>query len=658
MSIVKMRKLNLVAMSYNKDAVLNTLQRTGAVEIITHTAAENTVAIPYNAEIAKEKLLAVESAIETLSKCVEERQKQTGQQTDGLQDGFDVTYSEFFAAGEYADNVRKLLREIELLTEKKKLMKAELAKEEKSKESLAIYAELQTPFSHFSNTPHTKVRLGVLPVTQKEGLQAALSGIELCSFETLFLQGGQLLMYVASHKSVAQETDGVLSAFGFSDCPYSGEESGASLYEKTGKNIDEINGLIFKNEDAMYALKGEIKSLKVYRDYLAFALEKEETSDKLRATERTFLLEAYVPAPAEEEVAAALTQTFGAMYMEFSDPTDEEEPPTLLDNDPIVSNFESITNTYSVPNYREFDPNGIMAFFYSLFMGFIVGDAGYGLLMTLIGGYLCWKDRAKPTGLSRLAGSFAVGGVFAIVWGLLFNSLFGFGVFASSVLPDPQDTGYMWTFVGISVPPVLIIAMLLGITQLFAGYICKAVQEWRRGNVFDGIVHGVSWAIFSAGVAVAIVGLISEMNVPVLATVGGITAGGALLFAVLTAGWKEKGFGKFAKGFGAAYGIINYASDILSYARLYGLMLSGAVIAKIIATYSAQFLMSGNVFMMILAVVLLLVGHVFNIAISLLGAYIHDARLQYVEFYGRFYEGEGTLFRPLGSEHKHVLLVK
>ena len=652
-----MRKLNLIAMSNDKDGLLNALQKTGAAEIKLHDEWENTVALACDGEAAREKLLAVERSLETLIKCVETVQKRTGESLDCLRDGFDVGYAEFMAAEKNGRAMDELAAQIDSLTDEKNRLKGELAKKQKRLEAAFAYAKLTKPFSVYTGSLKTKGRLGTIPANKGELFQSELSEIELCAFEKLDAQGGLLLFHVVAHKSVTQETDSVLATYGFSDCPYTGAESGKETYLSVWNEIEEINEKIQKNEDTVYALKENIRALKVYRDYLAFALEKEETADKLRATERTFLLEAYVPAPAEERVGAEIANAAEVSYFEFSDPTEEEEPPTLLENNSMISNFESITNTYSVPNYREFDPNTVMAFFYSLFMGFIVGDAGYGLLMALVGGFLWLKNKERPTGLSRLAGSFAVGGVFAILWGLLFNSLFGFGVFATSVLPDPQDTGYMWTFVGISVPPVLIIAMLLGIFQLFAGYICKAAQEWRRGNVFGGIFEGISWAIFSAGVGLAIVGLITEFNLPVLATVGGLTAGGGLLFAMLTAGWKEKGFGKFAKGFGAAYGVINYASDILSYARLYGLMLSGAVIAKIIATYSAQFLASGNVLFIALAAVLLLVGNVFNIAISLLGAYIHDARLQYVEFYGRFYEGEGRLFRPLGSEHKHIYLL-
>ena len=135
-------------------------------------------------------------------------------------------------------------------------------------------------------------------------------------------------------------------------------------------------------------------------------------------------------------------------------------------------------------------------------------------------------------------------------------------------------------------------------------------------------------------------------------------AGASLLIAVVAAARKGKGFTRFTKSCGAAYGVINYASDILSYARLYGLMLSGAVVAQIISSAALGFFAGGNPILIVLAVVLLIVGHAFNLVMNLLGAYIHDARLQYVEFYGRFFEGDGELFAPLGSKHKYVKLIK
>jgi len=295
-----------------------------------------------------------------------------------------------------------------------------------------------------------------------------------------------------------------------------------------------------------------------------------------------------------------------------------------------------------------------MAFFYSVFLGFIMADVGYGVLMFFGGGFLWYKSRKRGGTIGSLGGVFAIGGIFTVIWGFLFNSFFGFAALPFRVMPDMTGSEMSWSLAGINVPALLVISMLIGVVQLFAGYLCLAVQCWRRGKVWDGILDGLVWAVFSAGAELAIVGFVDQFNLPVLRTVGGITAGASLLIAVLTAGRKEKLLGKFTKGFGAAYGVINYASDILSYARLYGLMLAGAVIADIITSNSISLIGSGNVAFVVLGVIIMVVGHIFNLAIGLLGAYIHDARLQYVEFYGRFYEGEGELFAPLGSKHKHV----
>lgn len=249
----------------------------------------------------------------------------------------------------------------------------------------------------------------------------------------------------------------------------------------------------------MYELNTQIRPLKVYCDYLGFQLEKEELSDKLRATERTFLLEAYVPKEAEELVKEALLSVTKAAYFEFSEPSEDEMPPTLMKNNAVIKNFESVTNLYSVPNYREFDPNTVMAFFYSIFLGFIMGDIGYGLLMVLGGGFVWYRQRARDGGLKRLAGVFAVGGLCAILWGILFNSFFGVSLpFLKTVMPDAQSD--MWTFLGIEMPSVLVISLMLGLIQLLIGYVCKAVQEWLRGNFWDGVWDGVVWAVFSLGV--------------------------------------------------------------------------------------------------------------------------------------------------------------
>ncbi len=654
MAIAKICKLNLVAMSYDKDAILNALSRLNAVEVKNHKETNLAAVDEVCAEDLKTYLSGLESALSVLSSEVENYEKTNNIKSDVLKDGFSVGYSDFISASEKRNEVEKAVAQINALIDEKNELKAALQKQTREAENLSVYRLLKTSFSDFADTRSVKIRLGIIAENFLPVLKEGLDGIELAAFEVLQETDRQTLVCVFAHKTIAKETDELLLSIGFTDCPYSGEKTGEERFLAATESVDDTNERLCKNAEELYALREKIKTIKIYCDYVAFALEKEELSDKLLKTERTFLLEAYVPEESKEMIEQAILSVAKTVYVEFSELSEDEIPPTLMKNNRLIENFEGITNTYSPPNYKEFDPNPVMAFFYSLFMGFIIGDAGYGILMAVCGWYLWYQKRENPTGMSRLAAVFAVGGVFAIFWGGLFNSFFGFAVLPKTIMPNPQTD--QWSLMGIKVPSVLLIALEIGVFQLFVGYLCRAVQEWRRGNVLDGICDGVVWAVFSVGVALAIVGFIDEANLPALGTIGGIIAGVSLLTAIVTAGRYEKFFGKFTKGFGTAYGVINYASDILSYARLYGLMLSGAVIAQIISTYGGQFVTSGNIGLIALGVVLFIVGHGFNLVMNLLGAYIHDARLQYVEFYGRFFEGEGELFAPLGSKKRYITI--
>ena len=648
--IVKMKKLNLVGMAYEKDAVLNALQRTGAVEVKLHREEEHSVPLPPADGELSSYHASLEDALERLTQAADAYAKEHRGAARPAKDGFEVSYEEFMAAANDRARMDGLIARINALTDKKAETRAALAKAERTFAAAAIYRAVEEPLSAYAGTAHTRVRLGTLPLPAWENIKGMLP--VLSEGKVLAQEDDQVLILLVLHKSCAEEGEALLSGTGFTPCPFEGEETGSALYARLKGECEALAKELDALEEEMAGLGSETRALKIYCDYIGYEAEKAALDEKMRATERTFLLEAFVPEDAEEVVRRELSEA-GTVYLEFSEPAEDEELPTLCKNNAVVSDFESLTNTYSVPNAREMDPNTVMSVFYSVFMGFIMADIGYGLLMMLGGGWLKYKNRGRKGGLGALAGVFAIGGIFAVIWGFLFNSLFGITLPIPTVLPNAQSD--MWTFAGIGIPAVLVIAMLLGIVQLLAGYVCKAVQCWRRGEVLDGILDGVVWAVFSLGAGLAIAGLVEEWNIPILVTVGGITAGVTLVIAMIAAGRHEKFFGKLSKGFGTLYGIINYMSDILSYARLYGLMLSGAVIAQIVSQYAVGFITGGGV-LAVLGVLLMLVGHVFNLAIGLLGAYIHDARLQYVEFYGRFYEGEGELFVPLGSKHEHVFV--
>lgn len=321
-------------------------------------------------------------------------------------------------------------------------------------------------------------------------------------------------------------------------------------------------------------------------------------------------------------------------------------------NNPVVEQFEFVTNLYSPPKYREFDPNCVMGIFFLIFFGFIMADIGYGILLSAIGLFMGLRMR-KTNGSRSLVLVVGMGGVFALVWGLLFGSLFGVDL-GFGVLPNAEKQP----------ETLLVYCLIAGVVQILVGYFLKGIQAIRAGSFWDGLFDGFIWVIFSIGILMVMPELGTSMFgadmgfVPpqwlMLAGLG--TAGGSLVVAMLTAGRHVKGFGKFTKGFGAAYGTINFMSDVLSYARLFGLMLSGTIVARIISEMSIQLM--NNAIGVIGGVIILVIGHAFNLGIGVLGAYIHDSRLQYIEFYSRFYEGEGELFSPIGSRFNYIRITK
>ena len=656
MAIAVMRKLRVAAISYEGDKILDALSKTGAAEIKSLEAEENIARPVSDAATLSSRLEEAEGALKELVASSERYAKEHKKAFKPEKDGFFVTYEEFMNA-EKREEAEALIAEIKRLAAERVRLSASLASLEKTILSLSPYKEFEILFSAFSNTPRLRVFLGTVENVKEE------------LFETLAdvcvkTEGNTVL--VVALKEAEKETEEFLRGLDFAPCPFLKEAgTGKELYARLNEEKKDLLREIEKIDEAEFALCENIRFLKVYCDRIAYELEKAESvSEKMLATERVILLEAYAPKESEEEISAALSAVTDSAYFDFVEPEEDEMPPTLMRNNGLTKNFEAITNLYSPPNSREFDPTTVMGIFYSVFLGFIMGDIGYGLFMLIGGGLLWWKNRVKDNGLKRLAAVFAIGGVFAVIWGFLFDSLFGIAILHMRVMPPLLEGNTNWHVLGIAIPALLIVALEVGVVQLFAGYVCRAIQCWRRGKIWDGIFDGVVWAVFSIGVGLAIAGLVEELNMIILAYVGGIAAGAMLLTAMLTAGRKEKILGKFTKGFGAAYGVINYASDILSYARLYGLMLSGAVIAEIVSGYaltgyggSTGMIVSGNAGLAVLGVVLLLLGHLLNLALSLLGAYIHDARLQYVEFYGRFYEGEGELFSPLGSKHTHVFIV-
>ena len=667
MSVVSMTKIKILGLSYHKERILNTLHKTGCVQIVEASEIPDTFCV--TDEKGKQELLAkYQRATEAVEFFVEQIEKAKDKDyfpkdIENSLGNFFVSYDEFMSA---SGNEMELNYVIEKMHEYKgRLQKNKLdqIKAENELTKLLQYQAVENKFSDFKSTKFTDVFFGTIKMETLKKLEEFLADYPLCSLDVLS-RGAQAVILLVCHKECSEEVERKLTELSFSECPYDYDCTAKERIAELETKLKESEGFENKISKKACGRSAHLRNLKILCDYYKFQLEKMEDSENFRCTQKTFILEGYLPKDRENDVKNAIYSSSNAIFVEFSEPTKDDNPPTLLKNDKVVKQAEFITEMYSVPNYREFDPNRVVFFFFMVFMGVIMADIGYGIIMLALGLFLASRIKVD-NGAKRLWNIIAIGGIFTIIFGVLFNSLFGFGVLPFTILPSPVPDGNGT----VDLMTILLACLGLGVLQIAVGYACKAINAFRHGAIVDGLLDGAVWVVFFIGFVFAaynfLIGyLMKDLDTWLLKDFfitmempGLIMVGASLLIAALTAGRKEKGFGKFTKGFGAIYGLINIMSDILSYARLFGLLLSGMIIAQTFNDMGLGLLGGGGIGY-VAGPLVMVIGHVFNLAMGVLGAYIHDSRLQYIEFFGKFYTGEGNKFTPLGSEFKYIYLTK
>lgn len=661
MAIAEMSQMTLLAKANDKDALLDAMRTSGAVQVKSCEPYEWVTPLPEeNDSEVESRIQAVQKALAYLSKTVQNAPHALRE--DGLiKDGFGVTIAEFEHIGETADDVMNKVAWLAKAQNSQEELENRRATLRTEMRGYLPYADMVRPFATYSDTQKTRAYVGLIDTSKWRVLKQRLATVPLCCWDVLSEKKTEIVFACVSYYQQADEMLATLADGGATRCPYTDERTAAEAIAGYRAEINRVDMQLAELQAEVCAVKDWARDLKLYEDYLGFVQEKERTTGMLAATQSTVMVQAWVPTESRSAVETELRTVTDALAMEWKTIPRDEYAPTLMKNNRQVENFEVVTNMYSVPKYGALDPNGVMSFFFTLFMGVIMADVGYGILM-LIGGFWLASTRRRGTSLFRMAKTFGYGGIAAIAIGALMDSWFGFDLLRQTAgeaynafyaaYIDP--IGASATIMGISVPSVLLWCLALGVVQIAASLVMKAIQHFGRGEILDGIFGGLVWAVGWLAFAVWVFAMAKGYAWQSIAMY--VTAG-CMGVGILTAGITAKKFGKVTKIFGALYGLINYMSDILSYARLYGLMLSGAQVATIFTkTLAIGMLFPKGPVGIIFGVLLIVVGNVFNVAISLLGAFIHDSRLQYVEFFGRFYEGDGDLFRPLGSDNKHVYL--
>ncbi|MBO5077621.1 MAG: hypothetical protein J5584_08525 [Clostridia bacterium] len=447
-----------------------------------------------------------------------------------------------------------------------------------------------------------------------------------------------------------------VTRFDFSAMTYTPAARLDELSELKQQKQNEITELTENRKAAAQHLS----DFEILYDSLGMRVQKMLADVNISDSSVTFNFDGWVPAKQEKKISAALTDEF-ICNVAFRDPAEGELPPTKLENGILGGSIEPVESLYSLLQYGQLDPSAIAAFFYALFFGFMFSDAGYGILLTVACAIILIKCKLKAS-MKKYIWLFLFSGISTIFWGVLFGSWFGnvvqtvtLGKFALKPLWfDPQDS--------VNTEHFLAFTLLLGVIHLYTALAMKAANLIAKGKWLDAICDVFFWYIFYTGEILFLLPYIPYYKDTAFCAkahpyaVYLLLAGFVLI--LFTKGRKSRNpFIKLFGGITCLYSLVDMLSDCLSYTRLMAMGLATSVIINVfnsIAASAAGLDTAGITFRFIIFIVIFVAANLFNFAINALGAYVNACRLTYIEFFGKFYEGDGKEYDPLCYNTEYI----
>ena len=648
MAIVKMKRLSLYAMACDREELLKQLQRLGCVDVSepgdkrTDEAWLN-LATPDtpDQDLLQRQAESVRSALALLDQYAPAKSSfLTPRPQIGLADLFDD--GQEAQALETAAALNACRQEISDLDSRIGQTNAALA-------ALRPWVPLDVPLN-LTDTAQVHTRFFTLPATADLG-QVRTQLAQAADASALYEASSDqelhyLLLFV--HKSQQEEADDALKPFGpsnvsFKDYTGSAAEE-ASALEKT---LADLTARRQAQTDRAAGYSDWRQRLQVCADRLDQDLSKEATRSRLWTTQSAIFLEGWVPAQDVPRLEKALSGFDCAWDLRDPLPEEVEAVPVKLQNNWFTRSLNVVTNMYSLPAYDGVDPNPLMAPFFILFFGIMMADMGYGLLMFIAA--LVVLKKSHPRESTRNFMELVLWcGISTFIVGALTGGFFGDFIPQLLKIINPDSTFEMpalFTPLNDTIA-IMLGSLVLGVLQILTGMTVSVIEKCKKGEFIDALFSEITWFIILVGIALAALGIGNVAGVPVVLVIGALM----LIFG----GTREaKGFGKVTSLIGQVYnGVTGYFSDILSYVRLMALMLSGSVIAQVFNTLGSVF---GNVVMF---VIISMIGNALNLALNLLGCYVHDLRLQCLEFFNRFYKEGGVPFSPLAIQTTSVDVIK
>lgn len=664
MAVLQMQKIHICALKSNRKQILEFLQRKGNVQTCSAEATETFSCTDTSAGCTKyqKRAQSAQQALKVLDIYAPEKK--------GLLSAFEgkrqIQLTDFTRMesqrGESISKAESILRKNQIISEEK----ANLLKLQVQLDTVHPWLSLDVPMN-YKGTKTTQAFIGTFPQSLspddiQEMLSKASPELETYSVEIVYTDPDQTCIFAICAKAQAEQLEDILRQNGFS----------RPTLQTPQIPKQYLNGLLAQkaeSEKRIETAEKELKSLGTSRrelelmyDYYMMRADKYEVLGGLQQSEHVFFLDGYVPSEEASALQSKLEEKYDC-FVELEDIPKDEEAPVLLRNNAFAAPTEGVVASFGLPHKGEIDPTSIMAVCYYFLFGLMLSDAAYGLIMALGCFLLVKKYRNMNPSTMSMMKMFIYCGISTMFWGIMFGSYFGDAI---TVIGE--------TFFGktITIPAVwmsplddpmrmLIFCFLFGIIHLFLGLGLKGYVLLKDGHVVDFICDVVLWFLLLLGLLFMLLpsdlfASISQMNITFPPIVNKIAKYAAIVGAigiVIFAKRQTKNFGvRLAMGAYELYGATSWLSDVLSYSRLLALGLATGVIASVINQMGAM--VGRSVFGVIVFVLVFIIGHLLNLAINVLGAYVHTNRLQFVEFFGKFYEGGGSAFKPFHASTKYI----
>jgi len=652
-----MKKLYLMAVRSKKDALLRELVQHGCVEF---SEIEDEVAASEFADVLHRedsKLMTLKTRQASLTHAIALLDRYAPAKTKLLSSPAEVAPAVLLDdAGLNA--ALKLAGAIEGADDRIKRISAEESRQRVLAESLQPWLDLDIPLG-MEGTQRTNILLGSFTLkTDLDAVSAALA--EVCEEAELFRVHEDKTSRYAAVVCIREglgEVQEVLRRFGFTPAAFSGMQNTArQTLAEVKRALDDLAAEKSACEASIVGESVRRDELKLACDRVSTGIAVAESEGRLYGTDSVVMMQGWMPAEREGELSRVFDRYDCAW--ECRDPKEDEYPsvPVSLKNNRFTNALNMVTNMYSLPAYGSVDPNPLMAPFFIIFYGLMMADMGYGLLMIIAAAVALVKIKPRGGSLS-FCQLLLYGGISTFIMGALTGGLFGDAPYQLVHMFNPASTweGLPYLFNPVNNSSLVLYgAMVLGVIHLNTGMAVSFYLKAKRGNLMDGLFEEAPlWVILVGGVMMGLKLLGVTDALFAAGRVVLIVGAAALLFG---AGRHAKGFGKLTAALSCVYNTLTgWFGDILSYSRIMALMLAGSVVAQVFNNIAAMPSANGvSVISIIAFIVIFLIGHALNFALNLLGCFVHDLRLQCLEFFGKFYEDGGKPFDPLRIKSKYV----